>query len=205
MKFLTTALLTLAGASLAQAQSPLTCPTATRTVQSRACRRECDFSDCNFTQTLRNPCGCPAAVPTATLIAPCEAECPYQGCGIEFRTSALACPPPTTSSTRRQLPTSRGPTTTARATTTQVATTIITLPPVSRSTPCPTITRTTSPADCPAIRCPVPTCQVGVSVVVPCNCTPKTLLLHQQAWRLDMRTVLLDFLLSGRDTARIAP
>ncbi|KAK0725699.1 hypothetical protein B0H67DRAFT_457330, partial [Lasiosphaeris hirsuta] len=163
--------------SLAQAQNSLTCPTATRTVQSRACGRECAFSDCSLTQTVRNPCGCPAAVPTATLIAPCAAECPYQGCGIEFRTSALACPPPTTSSTRRQLPTSRGPTTTT-ARTTQVATTIITLPPVSRSssTPCPTIIKTTSPADCAPIRCPIPTCQVGNTVVVPCNCTPKTLL-----------------------------
>ncbi|KAK5651299.1 hypothetical protein OQA88_12643 [Cercophora sp. LCS_1] len=152
------------------------CPTATRTIQNRGCGKECPFSDCNFTSTVRNPCGCPASVPTATLIAPCEADCPYQGCGIEFRTSQLACP--TTSSTRRQ-PVPPRPTSTTSTTQTRVVTSVVTLPPVTRTTPCPTVTRTTSPADCPAIRCPVPTCQVRSSLVIPCSCTPKTLLYVQ--------------------------
>lgn len=166
----------LVGVCVAQAQS---CPTATRTVQNRACGVECPFTDCNFTTTLRNPCGCPASIPTATLAVPCEASCPYQGCGIEFRTTSLTCAR-TTSSTRRQIPPTT--TTTVRPTTTQqtrVITSVVVLPPATTSTPCPTITRTTSPADCAALRCPVPTCQVRTTMAVPCGCNPKTLLFVQ--------------------------
>ena len=174
MKLLAGTLLAgLVGVCVAQAQS---CPTATRTIQNRACGVTCPFTDCNFTTTLRNSCGCPAAVPTATLAVPCEAACPYQGCGIEFRTSSIPCP---TTSTRRQIP----PTTTARASTstqqTRVITSVVVLPPTTTTTPCPTITRTTSPADCAALRCPVPTCQVRTSLTIPCGCTPKTLLFVQ--------------------------
>jgi hypothetical protein len=170
MKFLPSALLALASLALAQNN----CPTATRTVQSRACRKECPFTDCNFTTTLRQSCGCPAAIPTATLVAPCEAACPYQGCGIEFRTTTVACQ--TTS--RRQTPT---PTPRPTTTQTRVVTSLVTLPPVrtTTSTPCPVITRTTSPADCPGIRCPIPTCQIRSTLAIPCNCTPKTLLFVQ--------------------------
>ncbi|KAK3996930.1 hypothetical protein QBC44DRAFT_316902 [Cladorrhinum sp. PSN332] len=181
--------------SLVQAQGPVACPTATRTIQNRGCRNECPFTDCAFQTTIRNPCGCPASIPTATLIAPCEAPCPYQGCDIEFRTSALACPT-TSSSTRRWPPwistTSTSTSTTFRRTTsttvrsttrptttqTAVVTSVVTLPPPTRttSTPCPTVTRITSPADCPPIRCPVPTCQVRTTLGIPCNCVPRTVL-----------------------------
>ncbi|KAK1758379.1 hypothetical protein QBC47DRAFT_139284 [Echria macrotheca] len=163
-------------ATLAAAQSPLSCPTATRTVQNRNCRKECDYDDCSFTQTIRNPCGCPAAIPTATLQLPCEADCPYSGCDIQFRSSQLACP--VTSSRRPPVP----PRPTPTPTQTRVITSVITLPPArttSLSTPCPVVTKTTSPADCPAMRCPIPTCQVRSSLVIPCNCTPKTLLYVQ--------------------------
>ncbi|KAK0633709.1 hypothetical protein B0T14DRAFT_418319 [Immersiella caudata] len=169
MKLLASTLLALASVVVAQNS----CPTATRTVQSRSCRKTCPFTDCNFTTTLRQSCGCPASIPTATLVAPCEAACPYQGCGIEFRTTAIACP-----TTRRPTPT---PTPTPRPpTTTRVVTSLITLPPVRTSTtPCPVITRTTSPDDCPGIRCPIPTCQIRSTLAIPCSCTPKTLLFVQ--------------------------
>ncbi|KAK4466716.1 hypothetical protein QBC42DRAFT_166113 [Cladorrhinum samala] len=181
MKF-TTSLLGLSSLlnfSVVYAQAPAACPTATRTIQNRGCRNECAFTDCAFQTTIRNPCGCPASIPTATLIAPCEAPCPYQGCDIEFKTSALACP--TTSSSTRRWP---RPSTTIRSTTrpnttqTAVVTSVVTLPPPIRTTatPCPTVTSITTPADCPAIRCPVPTCQVRTTLGVPCNCVPKTVL-----------------------------
>src|SRR4051794_8513411 len=168
MKFLSTALLALATVALAQNN----CPTATKTVQSRACRKECQYTDCNFTTTLRQSCGCPASIPTATLVAPCEADCPYMGCGIEFRTTTVTCQTTRrTTATPTPRPTSQ----------TRISTTIITLPPIrtSTSTPCPVITKTTSPADCPGIRCPIPTCQVRSTLEIPCNCTPKTLLFVQ--------------------------
>lgn len=165
MKF-TTSLLGLSSllnfSAVVYAQAPVACPTATRTIQNRGCRNECAFTDCAFQTTIRNPCGCPASIPTATLIAPCEAACPYQGCDIEFKTSALACP--TTSSSTRRWP---RPTTTTRSTTrpnttqTAVVTSVVTLPPPVRTTatPCPTVTSVMTPADCAAIRCPVPTCR----------------------------------------------
>ncbi|KAK4183766.1 hypothetical protein QBC35DRAFT_393173 [Podospora australis] len=175
--------------TLVAAQAPAACPTATKTIQNRGCRKECAFSDCAFFSTLRNPCNCPSAIPTATLIAPCEAECPYQGCDIEFRTTQLACPastsstrrwPPirTTSSTRRTSSSSPTPSRTTFSTQTAVVTSVVTLPPPrsSTTTPCPTITRITSPDGCAAIRCPVPTCQVRATLGIPCNCTPRTVL-----------------------------
>ncbi|KAK3396128.1 hypothetical protein B0T20DRAFT_416731 [Sordaria brevicollis] len=200
----------LAGLAAAQGAPEVTpCPTVTRTMQNRGCGKTCQFTDCAFVSTVRNPCGCPASVPTATLIAPCEADCPYGGCSIKFRTSALTCPATTTSTTRRWPPwqtrtstaTSSSPppkptstrTTTVRSTSTSTSYTqttiswsIITLPPkttskpsLSTTTPCPTVTKTTSPADCSPIRCPVPTCQVRSTLNVPCGCTVKTLLYVQ--------------------------
>ncbi|KAK3331138.1 hypothetical protein B0H66DRAFT_613214 [Apodospora peruviana] len=185
MKF--AVVLGLVSLAVAQAPSALVCPTATKTMQNRNCRKTCDFSDCAFVQTIRNPCGCPAALPTATLIAPCEADCPYGGCDIDFRTSALACPTTTSTSsrrTRRPRPTTTTvtmtPTPTSKSTTqTRISIGVTTLPPVRTSTPCPTITRTTSPADCPAIRCPVPTCIARSSMIIPCGCTPRTMLYVQ--------------------------
>src|SRR4051812_44721621 len=107
MKLNIPVLLALASAVVAQNN----CPTATRTVQSKACRNECPFTDCNFTTTLRQSCGCPAAIPTATLVAPCEAACPYQGCGVEFRTTTVPC---TTSRRTTATPTPRPTSTTQR-------------------------------------------------------------------------------------------
>ncbi|KAK4242072.1 hypothetical protein C8A03DRAFT_11719 [Achaetomium macrosporum] len=175
---------------LAQGPEAPVCPTATRTIQNRGCGKTCPFSDCTFQTTIQKPCGCPSTLPTATLIAPCEADCPYQGCDIAFHTSALPCPTapsrttttprwprPTTTST-----TSRRTTTTSSSTPTGVVTSIVTLPPKTTSvitTPCPTVTRTTRPADCPTLRCPVPTCRVDTSMAVPCGCTPKTVLYVQ--------------------------
>ncbi|AEO65002.1 uncharacterized protein THITE_26843, partial [Thermothielavioides terrestris NRRL 8126] len=173
---------------LAVAQGPNTpvCPTATRTIQNRGCHKSCALSDCTFQTTILNPCDCPRTLPTATLIAPCEADCPYQGCSIDFRTFALPCPtiPSTTTTTTstRHWPwpptttTTTSKTTTTTTSPTGVITSIVTLPTKTTRTPCPTVTHTTSPADCPALRCPVPTCRVQSSLVVPCGCTPKTLL-----------------------------
>ncbi|KAK3365137.1 hypothetical protein B0T24DRAFT_639191 [Lasiosphaeria ovina] len=175
MKFLVTTILTLASLALAQTPADLDCPTATKTTQPRRCSKTCDYSDCSFLTTIKNPCGCPASIPTATLIAPCAADCPYGGCDIEFRTSALACPTTSSTSRRRPRPTTSSTTTSSIP----VVTGITTLPPPIRSTPCPVITRTTSPADCPAIRCPVPTCVAQSTLAIPCNCTPKTLLYVQ--------------------------
>ena len=53
MKLLT--LVILAGIAAVQGQSPQSCPTATRTIQNRGCNKECAFSDCSFTSTIRNP------------------------------------------------------------------------------------------------------------------------------------------------------
>jgi hypothetical protein len=201
MKLTLAAVLGLAGLALAQdgaGESPV-CPTVTKTVQERRCHKTCAFSDCTFETTVMNPCDCPTALETATLIAPCDADCPYEGCDIDFRTFPLPCPlstPPTTTatSTRRRPwpPTTSTPSSSSSTPTstswTGVVTSVVTLPPHTHSTtkpppptitPCPTITRTTSPADCSAIRCPVPTCRVETDLVIPCGCTPNTLLYVQ--------------------------
>ncbi|KAH6855277.1 hypothetical protein B0I37DRAFT_52567 [Chaetomium sp. MPI-CAGE-AT-0009] len=122
MKFALTALLGLASLALAE---DVVCPTATRTIQNRGCGNECPFTDCTFHTTIQNPCGCPATLPTATLIAPCQAPCPYQGCDIEFRTSSLACPTTTPKTTTRRPTTT---TTTPKSTPTGVITSVVTLP-----------------------------------------------------------------------------
>lgn len=186
MKLVIPALLSLA--SLALGQSSLVCPTATRTIQNRGCGKTCPFSDCSLQTTIRKPCGC-STLPTATLIAPCEADCPYQGCDIEFHTSPLPCPITPTSSTRRwprPTTTSSRRTTSSTPTATGVITIITMLPPRTTTTSttkplptCPTVTRTTQPADCPVVRCPVPTCRTTSEMVVPCGCTPKTVLYVQ--------------------------
>ncbi|KAM7201423.1 hypothetical protein V8F20_004887 [Naviculisporaceae sp. PSN 640] len=178
----------------AQGPSALVCPTATKTMQNRSCRKQCDFSDCTFVTAIRNPCGCPAAIPTATLIAPCEAECPYGGCDIDFRTSAIACPTTTSSSRTRRPPpirttstrtTSKTASSTSTSTQTRISIGVTTLPirttttTSSSSVPCPTVIRTTTPADCPVLRCPVPNCIARTTMNVPCGCQPKTILYVQ--------------------------
>ncbi|KAK4149108.1 IMP-specific 5'-nucleotidase-domain-containing protein [Chaetomidium leptoderma] len=174
MKFALSALLGLASLVLAQDPNAAACPTATRTIQNRGCNKSCAFSDCTLQTTIQKPCNCPSALPTATLIAPCEADCPYQGCAIDFRTAALPCP--TTPSTTRRWTSTTSTSTTKKPT--GVITSVITLPPKSTSTPlpCPKVTSTTSPAGCEAIRCPVPTCRATSTMVVPCGCEPKTVL-----------------------------
>jgi hypothetical protein len=182
MKFTIATLLGLASLALAQAPDAV-CPTATRTIQNRGCGNECPLTDCSFRTTIQNPCGCPSTLPTATLIAPCQAPCPYQGCEIDFRTSALPCPTTSTMRTTTRRSTSTRPTATSTRTS-GVVTSIVTLPPrpsttrppTTSSIPCPKVTRTTSPEGCDPIRCPVPTCQVQTDFVVPCGCEPKTVL-----------------------------
>ncbi|KAL2121897.1 hypothetical protein VTJ04DRAFT_2352 [Mycothermus thermophilus] len=188
---LSTLLLALGLATPALAQAA--CPTATRTIQNRSCNKSCPFSGCTWQTTIANPCGCPSAVPTATLIVPCEAECPYLGCDIDFRVSTSSCRT-TTTTTTRQTPTTtpRPPTTTTtpRSTSTRTSTTtyptgivtsIIVLPTRTTTTSssttvitCPRVTSTTRPADCAPIRCPVPTCMSTSTMQVPCGCTPRT-------------------------------
>ncbi|KAK4248734.1 hypothetical protein C7999DRAFT_30849 [Corynascus novoguineensis] len=86
-------------------------------------------------------------------------------------------------------PTSRHWTTRIRSTATPtptstsqgVITSVTVLPPRTSSTsttelPCPRVTSTMSPDGCDPIRCPVPTCAVTSSFVVPCGCEPKTVL-----------------------------
>ncbi|AEO54981.1 hypothetical protein MYCTH_2298257 [Thermothelomyces thermophilus ATCC 42464] len=182
MKLAISALLVLASLAPAQA-SDVACPTATRTIQESSCNKSCALSDCTLQTTMQNPCGCPATLPTATLIAPCEAECPYQGCDVEFHAGALPCP--TTSTVRRTSPAAT-PTATSTSTQTGVITSVTTLPPRTTSTstststtsslPCPRVTHTTSPDGCEPIRCPVPTCRVESDFVIPCGCQPKTVL-----------------------------
>ncbi|KAM7205707.1 hypothetical protein V8F33_001033 [Rhypophila sp. PSN 637] len=174
---------------VAQGPSALVCPTATKTIQNRSCRKECAYDDCALVTTIRNPCGCPAAVPTATLIAPCEAECPYGGCDIDFRTSALACPTTTSSSRTRRPPirtttsttskTSSASKTSSTSTQTRISIGVTTLPPKTTSIPCPTVIKTTSPGDCAPIRCPVPSCIARSTLAIPCGCQPKTILYVQ--------------------------
>lgn len=97
MKFL--ALTTIAvGLALADDLAETACPTVTRQLINPSCSKACDAGDCRFVTTIQNPCGCPAAVPTASLLQPCNAECPYGGCDIVFRTTKLPCPTTTTTS-----------------------------------------------------------------------------------------------------------
>ncbi|QBZ65753.1 hypothetical protein PoMZ_12716 [Pyricularia oryzae] len=159
--------LVLAAAS-ALAQS--VCPTVTRTELASTCTtRRCN-SDCSLVTTVQNPCGCPWSVPTATLVAPCQADCPYNGCAVEFRTLNQPCQPTSSTSTRRTTTT-----TTRWPIVTISITQLPTQPPVM--TPCPTITLRTQPADCPIIRCPVPNCVTQTQLRLPCGCSqPRTLL-----------------------------
>ncbi|KAI6365152.1 hypothetical protein MCOR25_005447 [Pyricularia grisea] len=180
----------LLAAASAMAQS--ICPTVTRTELASTCTtRRCN-ADCSLVTTVQNPCGCPSSVPTATLVAPCQADCPYNGCAVEFRTLNQPCQPTSTSSstsTRRTTTTTtttwrwRPPTTTSRSTSTTSSRPIVTIsitqlptqPPVM--TPCPTVTLRTQPADCPIVRCPVPNCVTQSQLRLPCGCSqPRTLL-----------------------------
>ena len=194
MKFLSIVLPVLTGAVLVTAQASV-CPTVTKTQLANQCTKRCGSSDCTFFSTIQNPCGCPANVPTATLIAPCGVDCPYAGCQAEFATLNQPCPVLPTSTSTSSTSSRRRPgrptrststsTTTSTSTSTSktvVTTSIVTLPPKTTPPPaaiCPTITRTTQPAGCSAIRCPVPTCLVNSQLSIPCGCTPKTLLYVQ--------------------------
>ncbi|KAL1869848.1 hypothetical protein VTK73DRAFT_2922 [Phialemonium thermophilum] len=77
------------------------CPTVTQQILNPSCRKRCNSADCTFVTTVQNPCGCPATVPTATLLAPCEAGCPYDGCAVEFRSIQQSCTPTSSHWTRR--------------------------------------------------------------------------------------------------------
>jgi len=92
MKFLVAAV--LAGLALAEVQD-VACPTITRQILNPECSQACDSGDCTFVTTVRNPCGCPLSVPTATLLAPCNAGCPYNGCDVQFRSAQETCGPTT--------------------------------------------------------------------------------------------------------------
>ncbi|KAK8074265.1 hypothetical protein PG994_005164 [Apiospora phragmitis] len=125
-------------------------------------------NDCRLVTTVTNGCGCPASIPTATLVAPCGGACPNAGCEIVYRTRNEACGPPPRPTTPTSSPV--------------VITSIIILPPrpTKTSIPCPTVIRTTQPADCSPIRCPIPGCTVNTSLVVPCGCAgPKTIIAVQ--------------------------
>lgn len=98
MKFLAATL--LVGLALAEVQD-VACPTITKQMINPFCSKSCENADCTFVTTVKNPCGCPAAVPTATLLAPCDAGCPYNGCEVEFRSSQQTCRPTHTWTTRR--------------------------------------------------------------------------------------------------------
>ncbi|KAK8023609.1 hypothetical protein PG993_011675 [Apiospora rasikravindrae] len=152
------------------------CPTVTKSIVDPKCAQNCN-NDCRLVTTVTNGCGCPASVPTATLVAPCGGECPNAGCDIIYRTKNEACGPPR--------PTKRTSTTTTATSPTSspvVITSIIILPPrpTKTSLPCPTVIRTTQPADCTPIRCPIPGCTEHTSLVVPCGCDgPKTIIAVQ--------------------------
>lgn len=97
MKFLATAV--LVGLTLAETLD-VACPTVTKSILNPDCNKACGSADCSFVTTVQNPCGCPTAVPTATLLAPCEAGCPYDGCRVEYRSVQQTCST-TTQQTRR--------------------------------------------------------------------------------------------------------
>ncbi|KAK7946126.1 uncharacterized protein PG986_010447 [Apiospora aurea] len=148
------------------------CPTVTKSIVDPACAQNCN-NDCRLVTTVTNGCGCPASIPTATLVAPCGGECPNAGCDITYRTKNEACGPPPRPTKR----TSTNPTSSP-----VVITSIIILPPrpTKTSLPCPTVIRTTQPADCTPIRCPIPGCTEHTSLVVPCGCDgPKTIIAVQ--------------------------
>lgn len=98
MKLLTTAVLV----SLVLAEGlDVACPTVTKSILNPSCNQRCDDSnDCDFVTTVQNPCGCPTSVPTATLLAPCEAGCPYNGCNVQFRSVQETCTTMTSQSRR---------------------------------------------------------------------------------------------------------
>lgn len=135
------------------------CPVVTKTELAASCGRQCSNPGCMLVTTIQNPCNCPRAVPTATLIAPCQAGCPNNGCGLEVRTLNQPC----------------GPTTTTTSTSRSVSWGVTLLPPPA--TPCPTVTHTTRPNGCEPMRCPVPNCVQQKQLVLPCGCSgPRTLL-----------------------------
>ncbi|KAK7973399.1 hypothetical protein PG988_007533 [Apiospora saccharicola] len=69
------------------------CPTITKSIVDPGCAQDCN-NDCRLITTVTNGCGCPASIPTATLVAPCGGECPNAGCDIIYRTRNEACGPP---------------------------------------------------------------------------------------------------------------
>ncbi|KAK8093070.1 hypothetical protein PG999_014657 [Apiospora kogelbergensis] len=156
------------------------CPTITKSIVNPGCAQDCD-NDCRLVTTVTNGCGCPASIPTATLVAPCGGDCPNAGCEVVYRTKNEAClpPRPTRTSTTRKTSTASPPSSPAPPV---VTTSIIILPPrpTKTSLPCPTVIRTTQPADCTPIRCPIPGCTENTSLVVPCGCDgPKTIIAVQ--------------------------
>ncbi|KAI8627021.1 hypothetical protein F5Y19DRAFT_487304 [Xylariaceae sp. FL1651] len=167
--------LTLAADPADPAATMTPCPTITKQALNPTCDKTC-ANDCRIVSTIANPCGCPRQVPTATLLSPCNAECPYGGCDVRYRTSAEECP---TRTTRwPPPPPTSTPSSTSSSTSTPFIITVTTLPgkPTVTPTPCPTVTFTTRPSDCDPIRCPIPDCTFERDLVVPCGCDIKTLL-----------------------------
>ncbi|KAH8884247.1 hypothetical protein GQ53DRAFT_401534 [Thozetella sp. PMI_491] len=196
---LAASLAVLAGLAVGQRDSAIDCPTAVVTRFERGCRKQCQYRDCDVTFTLTNSCGCPSRIPKATLILGCDSDedCPYGGCSPAFASVQPNCSPasptwppvitttittrvtstssPTVSTGITTLPTTKStPTPTSSPT---VSTGITILPP--KSTPCPTVDKTTYPADCSALRCPVPTCLEQQTIRLPCTCSVHTRLFVQ--------------------------
>ena len=99
MRILATILLVGFGFGLAD-KLDLACPTITKQAINPECSKACNSADCAVITRVQNPCGCPSAIPTATLLEPCDAPCPYNGCDVEFRTSQQACGAPATATQR---------------------------------------------------------------------------------------------------------
>lgn len=88
MKYLVAFLSVTAGLALAE-PNDVACPTVTTEILPRECDHRCARADCMFLSTVQNPCGCPAAIPTATLIYPCGDDVRTPPCCLLHRRSLL--------------------------------------------------------------------------------------------------------------------
>ncbi|PKS12056.1 hypothetical protein jhhlp_001352 [Lomentospora prolificans] len=165
------------------------CPTITAKQIASTCSPACTQNhDCRFISTVTNPCGCPRAVPEATLIQPCNEGCPYDGCAVEYRTVNVNC----VGDGWVTEPGQPSPTLTTKPRTTTVE------PPPSRTTsqtggssrssssgggggitPCPKMTKMVASEGCVAPACPTPNCIFQEPFVVSCGCPePETVMVE---------------------------